>query len=292
MTTHPGTEPPPVETASPWPAIVLGISIGTVLTTLIHSIQPLFPYVPSRFPRSYQSTPSGERWTNSIGMTFRRVKTTRTAEGQPQPEASPRSVEIYLGAFEVTQAEWKVIAGFNPSETKSLFSGRYPVENVSWHAAKLWIQRLNQREGRAGDGWSYRLPTREEWECANQGDGGSTFSWGNYPSGGESYGWFMENSGTRPHKAGSLNPNTRGFYDMDGNVLEWVATGDSEARLAPDPDSPIEISRRVLKGGSYIQSPQPVSKIYTADPLNHEPFIGFRVALVPPLGPPISEVAQ
>jgi formylglycine-generating enzyme required for sulfatase activity len=65
---------------------------------------------------------------------------------------------------------------------------------------------LNER----GDGYRYRLPTKEEWLLAS----------GN-PIDNSSFGWVGEKKSTNPVK--SLNPQNN-LYDMFGNVWEMTSS--------------------------------------------------------------------
>jgi formylglycine-generating enzyme required for sulfatase activity len=49
---------------------------------------------------------------------------------------------FYFSRFEVTQSQWQSIMGNNPSFFKNCDD--CPVENVSWHDAMKFIERLNQ----------------------------------------------------------------------------------------------------------------------------------------------------
>ena len=65
---------------------------------------------------------------------------------------------FFIGKYEVTQEEWEVVMGNNPSYFKG---NRLPVENVSLDDCKLFVNRLNQLTGK-----TFRLPTEAEWEYA------------------------------------------------------------------------------------------------------------------------------
>ena len=69
---------------------------------------------------------------------------------------------MWVGKYEVTQAEYNAIVGFNPSKFKN---SRRPVEQVSWNDAQSFVQKLNQRDSHLlPAGLIYRLPTAGEWK--------------------------------------------------------------------------------------------------------------------------------
>lgn len=70
----------------------------------------------------------------------------------------------WIGQFEVTQEQWKMVMGDNPSLFKR--GDQYPVESVSWDDSQEFLKRLNRTSGR-----NFRLPTEAEWEYAARGGG-------------------------------------------------------------------------------------------------------------------------
>jgi formylglycine-generating enzyme required for sulfatase activity len=120
------------------------------------------------------------------------------------------SMPFYMGRQEVTQAEWKMLMGDNPSGAKG---DNLPVENISWKAAHVFINKLNL----LNDGYHYSLPTEAEWEYAcKAGDDGkdcadvlATTAW---------YGGT--NDAKQTHTSMEKSPNALGLYDMHGNVWE------------------------------------------------------------------------
>lgn len=135
---------------------------------------------------------------------------------------------------EVTQLQWMVVMGNNPSDFRGL---DLPVENVSWNDCQEFIKRASQMDGR-----KYRLPKEEEWEFACRA--GSTTDWGRKANGEcgplETMGWYEDNSKRRTHAVALKEPNAWGLFDMHGNVREWC----EDLYTAVN-------SSRVSRGGSW-----------------------------------------
>lgn len=128
------------------------------------------------------------------------------------------SKDFFLGATEVTQAQYEAVMGENPSQ--NVGSSDLPVDTVPWDKAVEFCKKLSEKEG-----LEYRLPTEAEWEYACRA--GSTGVIG-LAEGGvevneadvEEYAWLRLNSeATQP--VGRKKPNAWGLYDMHGNVFEW-----------------------------------------------------------------------
>ncbi|HOW63745.1 MAG TPA: SUMF1/EgtB/PvdO family nonheme iron enzyme [Candidatus Paceibacterota bacterium] len=70
-----------------------------------------------------------------------------------------------IGQYEVTQAQYTVVVGNNPSEHKS--GHDYPVETVNWDEAKVFCQKLTSSLPESLKGkTAFRLPTDAEWSVA------------------------------------------------------------------------------------------------------------------------------
>ena len=65
-----------------------------------------------------------------------------------------------MGRTEVTQAQWRVVMGNNPSQAQG---DRLPIETVSYHDVQAFLEKFNQHH----PGNPYRLPTSAEWEDAS-----------------------------------------------------------------------------------------------------------------------------
>ena len=155
---------------------------------------------------------------------------------------------------EVTQKQWQIIMGNNPSEFKG---DDLPVERVRWIDAVVFCNKLSEKEGLkpcySYDGasnvekwkflkenlwkWSnkkwkkfnesfacdtaangYRLPTVEEWQYAAKGGQEVKYSGSDNL---DEVGWYNKNSEKKTHPVAQRKPNGYGLYDMSGNVSEW-----------------------------------------------------------------------
>ena len=154
--------------------------------------------------------------------------------------------DYYIGKYEVTQVQWRVVMGIHPSD----FTGdNLPVECVSWNDIQAFISKLNFQTGK-----QYRLPTEAEWEFAARG--GSSNSDYRYSGSNtiDDIAWYWDNSSSRTHAVGTKYPNELGIYDMSGNVWEWCNDwwGDYSSDAQTNPQGPSSGSYRVLRGGSWF----------------------------------------
>ena len=153
--------------------------------------------------------------------------------------------DYLIGVFEVTQGQWELLMGSNPSQLKEAGKSA-PVEKVSWDDCQEFIGKLNAKVSGGG----FRLPTEAEWERACRA--GSTGAL----SGSESLdemGWYVQNSDSATHPVGRKKPNAFGLYDMHGNVWEWCADwyGAYPDGKATDPTGAASGSERVHRGGGW-----------------------------------------
>ena len=121
-----------------------------------------------------------------------------------------------MGRYEVTQSEWEMVMGSNPSYFSEC-GGRCPVENVNWEDLQRYISILNSA---AAGAWTYRLPTEAEWEYAARA-GARGERWVRDLDL-DAVAWHRDNSAIRTHPVGLKRPNRLGLYDMIGNVEEIV----------------------------------------------------------------------
>ena len=156
-----------------------------------------------------------------------------------QSEGPQHRVQLqgfFLGRTPITQAQWRVVAGWPPKEGEpgwerelqpdpSRFRGDHrPVEQVSWHDAMEFCRRLAQRTGR-----NYTLPSEAQWEYACRAGTTTPFHCGatispqlaNY----DATSRYAEGPAGEYRKqttaVGSFPANAWGLHDMHGNVWEW-----------------------------------------------------------------------
>lgn len=161
---------------------------------------------------------------------------------------------FWMGKFEVTQARFLALRGFNPSD----FPGAtLPVNRVTWIQAVEYCDALTQQEAAAGRlpvGYEYRLPTEAEWEYCCRAGTTTEWSFGSSPS------CDHANAASclqQPSIVGSYAANAFGVHDMHGNVWEWCldstgSTGDADypTGSVSDPYMTVGILRR-FRGGSF-----------------------------------------
>jgi len=224
-------------------------------------------------------------------LVLRRVEPGPFAMGSPESETGRRPDEqrhnvtltraYYIGVFEVTQRQWELVMGENPSWFKTEGAAR-PVEQVSYCMVRgpasglnwpadgavdddSFMGRLRARTGIAG----FDLPTEAQWECACRAATAGALNNGKDLTGCdrcpnvEEVAVYRRNrdaadAAASPERGGtaavgSRLPNRWGLYDMHGNVLEWCRDrfGPYEGDTVSDPAGTASGSTRVLRGGPW-----------------------------------------
>ena len=245
------------------------------------------------------------RDNNSIGMvlvlirpgTFKMGSEERSRFSRRVDETPAHVVEItkpfYLGATEVTQAQWCAVMGSksNPSRRKS---PGLPVTGVSWEDCQEFCRRLTELErqsGRLSATARYGLPTEAEWEYACRAGSTTKYCFGDDRRLLGEYAWYRRNAGSRPKAVRQKRPNAWGLYDMHGNAAEWCQDWYSsqyygkcqKERLCQDPQGPEKGTTRVLRGRSWL-----LGSIHCRSSARHSKrpsygldISGFRVCLRP-----------
>ncbi len=240
--------------------------------------------------------PAKADFTNSLGMKFVRVPKGTVPlggrDGKPGTRNATVAADFYLGTYEVTQAEWEAVMGANPSSIMRSAGGqdlsaeaqkRFAVNAVTWHEAREFAKKLNERLKEPG--WEYRLPTEAEWEYACRGGPGQAQSaygfkyYAGEPSnalaaGQANFGDSLKN----PCPVGKYAPNKLGLYDMHGNVSEWC----NDEPSPPQRDASGK-EARVNRGGSHWENASYCDINWQSrwTPNERHRHVGVRIARVP-----------
>lgn len=216
--------------------------------------------------------PSGEglMLIPDFGLELRRLPPGTFLMGSPASESGREESEgpqlevtltkpIWIGVTEVTQAQYRVVTGSNPS---SVQGDALPVHDVSWEDAVAFCQQLTEREwlaGRLPETSHYRLPTEAEWEYAARGGTVGLYFWGDDETDlamMERYAVYGLTSGFVPWPVASREPNPFGLYDTAGNVFEWCGDvyAPYPAMVPVDPVGPADGDSRVIRGGAWLST--------------------------------------
>lgn len=193
-----------------------------------------------------------------------------------------------ISPTEVTQAEFARVLGNNPAYHKG---ADRPVEMVSWWDAIRYCNLRSAQEQlepcydlatgrRSAACTGYRLPTDAEWSvAAGKGDPKSAYL-GTSDTKSVTHLLKTVERGTRPVASGPAD--SRGLYDMLGNVWEWCEDWFDPVPSpfpATDPRGPDTGLTRILRGGSFISTTGNWARGYLTSmkPDMRSRFTGFRV---------------
>ncbi len=218
---------------------------------------------------------------------------------------------FYMGVFEVTEKQWKLIAG--ESLWGEFWGDTNPMKEPFYGEIRGWDKGIqwpvdNQVDGtsfmgilRRKTSLTFDLPTEAQWEYACRAGSITALNSGhnltnptNCPNMNE-VGWYSYSDWHDASfgKVGVLIPNAWGLYDMHGNVGEWCLDWWQD-RLGTDavidpigPTIPLDISFnfRMVRGGSYGSSAQDCrsasrNAVYQDDDFSSFYFgVGFRVSI-------------
>lgn len=258
-------------------------------------------------------------FAETLGMQFIAVQPKAFTMGSPPNETDRGRNEhqikvdfsrnIWVSAHEITEAQFAAFSGKGPGSA-------LPVTQVSWLDAVKFTNWLSEQEGlipfyiiqgerlsgiRANSN-GYRLPTEAEWEYIakhNRRAARTTYVWGNEARLRVKQGNFADKAlqgqqtfvfrdyedgfaGKAP--VGSFKAERAGFFDLDGNVREWVH--DYYAVNAPDTEQVqmdyFGVSRgqgHVVKGASFKSGRmKELRASIRAEGSGPEEDIGFRIA--------------
>ncbi len=189
------------------------------------------------------------------------------------------------GKFAVTFAEWDACVaggGCNGYEPDDKGWGRKdrPVINVRWDDAKAYVVWLSAKTGQ-----SYRLLSEAEREYVTRAGTSTPYWWGSaITSSQANYGGGGGEGGQKTVPVKSFQPNPWGFYQVHGNVWEWIEdcwTDNYDAAPADGSAWTTEAcNRRVLRGGSWGIGPNGLRAAFRSSYFAtlRDAYTGFRVA--------------
>ena len=215
------------------------------------------------------AAPAGGVWTDEYkttklvlrkidGGTFMMGGSVSTTISQP----------FYIGVFEVTQKQYSLVMGGNPSYSNG---DMRPAEDVfyddirgssagaGWPGSSLvdgtsFLGKLRAKTGLD----TFDLPTEAQWEYACRAGTTSTYNNGGSTENDlKTLGRYSGNQtdgrgGYSLHTTvGSYAPNAWGLYDMHGNVYEWCLDWFGTLDGGTDPKGVTSGSYRVLRGGGW-----------------------------------------
>ena len=136
--------------------------------------------------------------------------------------------DYWLSETELTQGQWESVMGYNLSSHKG---ANLPVENVSRDDCDVFLEKLNQTEEVKSSQFEFRLPELEEWKYAAWAGSAGHGSWIKPGIVGDvlDMAWVEANSSNQTHAVATKAPNAFGFYDMLGNVWEWLSRAGGDA---------------------------------------------------------------
>ena len=224
---------------------------------------------------------------------------------------------FYLGTHEVSNAKFR---GFAVGHTSGEFQGisldkdEQPAVNVPWKEVAFYCNWLSEQDdlepfyvmegnevvGINEDSLGYRLPTEAEWSWAARHVEGESdllhFPWGENLPPPSRHGNYADRAAqhvvgrvifnyndnhTVSAPVGTFEPNTKGLFDMGGNVAEWVHDYYSipVAESTVPNLGPTEGEFRVIRGSSWlfgtIRELRLSFRDYGVDGRND---VGFRIA--------------
>ena len=239
----------------------------------------------ARYGVSYRSAPPAGGWTDEYRTTklvLRKVNPGTFTMGSPKTELGHDPIReeqhrvtltrgYYIAVFEVTERQWVLVMGRNPSNRGEMF----PVQQVSYQDIRgenlgaRWPKSAEVDPGsfsylmRKKTGLKFDLPTDAQWEYACRAGTTSALNSGKEltrmsgicPVLSE-VGRYDYNAGVPggPAKVGSYKPNAWGLYDMHGNAWEWCLDWFKEGlgpEAATDPAGADVKWSCIVRGGGW-----------------------------------------
>lgn len=206
--------------------------------------------------------------------------------------------------FKDKDAQSTIIANIEGIEVK--MQPDHPVEQVSWDDVVEYISGLNRLSqsndrrvqevleklipGHQRDD-IYDLPTEAQWEFVMRNRGQADKQYFDRDDAGAlaQHAWYYINSNSQTHEVAKLQPRMidgKPFYDLEGNVLEWMKDSWDGFSPLPGGKDPIvtSSSNRVMRGGSWDSKHQDLRSggRHRNGPGNRSARLGFRLVRTRP----------
>ena len=189
-----------------------------------------------------------------------------------------------------------------------------PVSNISWNEAALYCNWLSKEEGLEpfyevdlakvvgynANSLGYRLPTESEWSWAARHVDGQEdlllFPWGSQMPPADRHGNYADMAAQHSigriifgyndnfiiaSPAGTFPPNSKGLFDIGGNIAEWIHDFYSipNAEEVLNPLGPNDGNYHVIRGSSWMSGSITELRLSFRDYGNDGKVnIGFRIA--------------
>ncbi len=192
------------------------------------------------------------------------------------------SKPFWIGKYEITQSQWRGVAGANPAYFKAIGPDA-PVETITWLEAMQYANKIEAR-----------LPTESEWEYVCRAGTYTPFYFGanisytqvNYDSR-FPYADARKTSSSRNKTipVGSLkSPNAWGCHDFHGNVHEWCRDIYAEypsSIVVRDPIGAETGTEITARGGAYNSPGEACrsAKRQKSSPKLRHTNVGFRIVV-------------
>ncbi|MEM7100316.1 MAG: PEGA domain-containing protein [Pseudomonadota bacterium] len=225
---------------------------------------------------------------------------------------------FYMGTKEVTNAQFRMFASGHDSGKfveASLNEDDMPATNLSWHDAAAYCNWLSTQAdlpefyeiefgkviGVNPQAKGFRLPTESEWEWAarTQGDDDENllrFPWGNALPPPDRHGNYADRAASTlvgriifgfndnhsvAAPVGTFRSNSRGLFDMGGNVAEWAHDFYEipSSETITDSLGPPSGDYHVIKGSSWMHGTITELRYSFRDyGIDGRDDVGFRIA--------------
>ena len=218
------------------------------------------------YPVTYLAEPPSDGFNvneyKTTKLVLKRLEAGTFIMGEDQADESHRvtlTKPFFCGLFEVTQKQYTLVMGSNPSNS---YGDTLPVEKVSynmirgssngakWPSSSAVDSSSFMGKLRSRTGLDFDLPTEAQWEYACRAGTTTTYSYGNSANG--NYMWYSYNSGYHTFPVGARRANPWGLYDMHGNLCEWCLDWHGNLAYGTDSKGPSSGSYRVRRGGGCI----------------------------------------